>query len=309
MTNQTLQIGQRVYTNLYAKGFGSVYAIHGDQQPQTIRSLAGGAMVTGGRASFDIVFDNGTTSAQLPESILHGIQWQILWDEPLATPFEMSDALERAEAVKTEKEHAEIERQMLLEKRRREQEVEFSHLTRATNEKPSSAKLGAANIRTELKAAFPGIKFSVKTRNYAGGCSIDVEWQDGPTGSLVEAITNKYQEGHFNGMEDIYESNRNNVFTPVFGGAKYVGTTRSYSREFLEAVATKTARKWGQPVPTVRVSEYSGAWIDRDGLKPLTSWDFSSTIDRDIMKDAAKTDARPKARLRFNWETKQLVPA
>ncbi|MBG6192403.1 hypothetical protein IWX64_003375 [Arthrobacter sp. CAN_A212] len=56
-----------------------------------------------------------------------------------------------------------------------------------------SAKDTAALIRKDLKADFPGIKFSVRTNTYSGGASIDVAWTDGPALRSVEAITNHYQ--------------------------------------------------------------------------------------------------------------------
>jgi hypothetical protein len=98
----------------------------------------------------------------------------------------------------------------------------------------ASAKLGAANIRLQLKRTFPGIKFSVTSDVYSGGDSISVRWSMGPTTKEVEAITAKYQEGHFNGMEDIYENDNSNVWCELFGGAKYVSETR----EDGEAYAT-----------------------------------------------------------------------
>jgi hypothetical protein len=90
----------------------------------------------------------------------------------------------------------------------------------------ASAKAGAANIRIQLKRAFPGIKFSVTSEVYSGGDSINIKWAMGPTGREVEAITGRYQEGSFNGMEDIYENNRENVWPELFGGAKYVSENR-----------------------------------------------------------------------------------
>ena len=41
-------------------------------------------------------------------------------------------------------------------------------------------------IRKALKAKFPGVKFSVRSRKYAGGSSIDVVWTDGPAAKAVD---------------------------------------------------------------------------------------------------------------------------
>src|SRR4051794_17392857 len=44
-------------------------------------------------------------------------------------------------------------------------------------------------VRTALKTQFPRIKFTVRSRSYSGGASIDVAWTDGPCAAAVEAIT------------------------------------------------------------------------------------------------------------------------
>ena len=96
------------------------------------------------------------------------------------------------------------------------------HLERVPEGGYPTAKLAAKNIRTELKRGFPGIKFSVTSDVYSGGDSVDVRWYMGPTVKEVEKITGKYQEGSFNGMEDIYEYDSENVWDDLFGGSKYV---------------------------------------------------------------------------------------
>lgn len=91
-------------------------------------------------------------------------------------------------------------------------------------------KTGAANcaaaIRTELKSAFIGVKFSVTSDTYSGGNSVHISWTDGPTVKEVEAITSKYQYGHFNGMEDLYEYSNNREDIPQ---AKYIQESRTMS--------------------------------------------------------------------------------
>jgi hypothetical protein len=96
------------------------------------------------------------------------------------------------------------------------------------NPTKSSAANCAAAIREELKKEFPGIKFYVKSDNFAGGNSVDIRWADGPTTSEVENFTSKYQYGHFNGMEDIYENTNNRNDIPQ---AKYVSESREMSEE------------------------------------------------------------------------------
>jgi len=72
----------------------------------------------------------------------------------------------------------------------------MEHLTCA-----DTAKL----VRRSLKEAFPGVKFSVRSRVYSGGASIDVRWTDGPTEKAVEAIAGKFSSATFDGMRDLKE--------------------------------------------------------------------------------------------------------
>ncbi len=91
----------------------------------------------------------------------------------------------------------------------------------------SSYALGAKNLRTELKRAFPHVKWSVKSESYSGGCSINVNWALGPTSEEVRAISGKYGYGTFDGMTDTSGYVDDMSFTDVFGGAKYVSESRS----------------------------------------------------------------------------------
>jgi hypothetical protein len=58
-------------------------------------------------------------------------------------------------------------------------------------------------IRALLKKKFPNVKFSVRTSKYAGGSSMRISWEDGPTAALVEAYTNGFKSGGFDGMIDM----------------------------------------------------------------------------------------------------------
>lgn len=52
----------------------------------------------------------------------------------------------------------------------------------------------AKEIREELKVAFPGIKFSVRTQVYSMGSNITVNWTDGPTQTQVSNLIKKYEQ-------------------------------------------------------------------------------------------------------------------
>ena len=51
----------------------------------------------------------------------------------------------------------------------------------------------AAEIRKVLAAEFPGTKFSVKTRKYAGGSSVGVYYWDGPAYTAVKRAVDRRQ--------------------------------------------------------------------------------------------------------------------
>lgn len=100
----------------------------------------------------------------------------------------------------------------------------------------------AKNARIELKIAFPGVKFSVKTSRFSGGDSMSVRWTDGPNSNQVSAIVDKYAAGHFNGMDDSY-SYTADAWNNAFGDAKYVQTSRDLSdKAIASAIRTFCAR-------------------------------------------------------------------
>ena len=133
----------------------------------------------------------------------------------------------------------------------------------------SGAALGAKNIKLQLAKAFPGVKFGVKSSYYAGGCSIDVSWTDGPTTEAVDKIADQYQEKDFDGMDDSTHY-RDQVWTDIFGGAGYVMCNRHYSDAFMDAVAVEmgfTCAKW-EP----KCGSYSGVTYEQSDMIKRAAW-------------------------------------
>ena len=62
-------------------------------------------------------------------------------------------------------------------------------------------------IRPQIKKAFPGVKFSVRSSSYAGGASIRVSWTNGPTVDAVNAIAGQFSGASFDGMIDLKHYN------------------------------------------------------------------------------------------------------
>ncbi len=95
----------------------------------------------------------------------------------------------------------------------------------------SGAAVTAAVIRARLKNEFPGIKFSVRSENFSGGNSVDIDWTDGPRTSDVDAVCRQYQYGYFDGMTDCYEY-RDIAKDLGCPGAKYVHSHRTLTDEY-----------------------------------------------------------------------------
>lgn len=109
-----------------------------------------------------------------------------------------------------------------------------------------SLRAAAKNIRIELARAFPGVKFSVKSRRFSGGDAIDVSWVDGPQSCQVDEIIGRYSAGSFNGMEDIYEYSRD-AWIEAFGDAKYVHSSRSMSDAAIAKAIRLVSGKYAMP--------------------------------------------------------------
>ncbi|PLZ01147.1 hypothetical protein CY652_17860 [Burkholderia sp. WAC0059] len=217
-----MSVGQRIHSLLYGGRNGIVYAIHGEQHPEGVQSLAH-AVMHGGGAEFDIVFDNGTISHRLPECILRGVQWRV--HDDIADADEIAAALANAATMQaTRAAQAAETRQRADDKRvRLATASEYRHLKQGDD--VYSGRLAAANIRIELKRAFPGVKFSVRMTHYG---AVSVHWTDGPRQAEVEALCRRYKAGRFNSMEDIYE-HAVQPWHHVFGGLEYLSVSREES--------------------------------------------------------------------------------
>jgi len=197
--------------------------------------------------------------------------------------------------------------------------IEFAFL-QTTASGCRSHVLGAKNIRAELKRAFPGIKFSVTSDSYTGGNSIDVHWQAGPTKEAVEKITGKYQEGHFDGMEDIYRDS-GNQWPDIYGGAKYVMEQRSFPNELHDAIGRSLCELQGIEFAGQYTLGLLGENDDRDlqqhinQLLKLTTWPAGAEFDRVDEKEFAGEDCDTFKRLfetygqGFYNKTEQMTPA
>lgn len=98
--------------------------------------------------------------------------------------------------------------------------------------KLTGAAACAAAIRQELKAKYPGIKFSVTSETFSMGNSVSVDWTDGPEYAEIESIVSGYQYGRFDGMTDSYEYKKD--FDRDRPSAKYTHVNKHFSEAEIE---------------------------------------------------------------------------
>jgi Large polyvalent protein associated domain 29 len=114
----------------------------------------------------------------------------------------------------------------------------------------------AVYVRKALKKHFPGMKFSVRSKTYSGGASIDVSWTDGPTSGAVDEVIKRFAGATFDGMIDL-KSYVDGEFTVedepeqdgqlVSWGADYVFAQRNFSPEFKATLEAEIAAVAGEP--------------------------------------------------------------
>lgn len=100
------------------------------------------------------------------------------------------------------------------------------------------AKDTAKKIRKELKAAFPGMKFSVRTKH----SSVRVEWVNGPTQKEVEAVADKFSSSTFDGMQDMKITTGYEYEGVIYSGADFVFCNRELTPEYRAEVHAEMKR-------------------------------------------------------------------
>lgn len=146
----------------------------------------------------------------------------------------------------------------------------------------SSYAVAAKNIRTELKAAFPAVKFSVRSKSYSMGNSINVDWTDGPTAKQVEEIVGKYEGGSFDGMTDSYTYTRS-AWSDAFGSTKYLFCNRSASDKAIASAVRRTNAHLGTSVSvddyaqgrTLSMQSSGGCDVHRDISQQISRQTFA----------------------------------
>jgi hypothetical protein len=132
------------------------------------------------------------------------------------------------------------------------------------------AKEIAVFIRGELKQAFPGQKFSVKSERH----SVRVQWVDGPSVDSVSAITKKFGGMHFDGMEDLTK----------YGVSQYKGEQVRFCCYTPDTDRHYTLPVFKAAVDQVAASEF--VWSDVD----VTALEYKESIYSGTYLNAAPTN-------------------
>ena len=136
----------------------------------------------------------------------------------------------------------------------------------------------ARNMRAALRAAFPGVKFSVRSDH----SSIRVRWTDGPTPARVEAIADRFQRGHFDGMTDCYQYSRS-PWCEAFGGVEHVFCNRDESDALMARAIAAAHEQFGdRDAPTLEDYRAGRAWRMHpgDSFAGSDHWSWQSIIYR-----------------------------
>tara|TARA_B100001057_G_C22393458_1_gene773108 strand:+ start:68 stop:664 length:597 start_codon:yes stop_codon:yes gene_type:complete len=130
-----------------------------------------------------------------------------------------------------------------------------------------SAKHTASIIKQFVKKFFPLVKVWSTSSVYSGGSSVDVNVSYSNGESIcddvfqkIESFSKQFKAGSFNGMEDIYEYNHNDVKTDN-------GTKLDY---FPSYVFCSNKPKWGSV--EYWLSEYNN-WLENTGTEDWVNYD------------------------------------
>jgi hypothetical protein len=120
----------------------------------------------------------------------------------------------------------------------------------------------ARMIRTALREAFPGVRFSVRSSSYSGGASININYTDGPTNAQVKAVVSNFEGSYFDGMTDYKGFNYSSVNgEEVRFGADFIFVNRKFSVGLFTNLVASACKYYGYEMPAIAPSVYSGAYI------------------------------------------------
>jgi len=118
----------------------------------------------------------------------------------------------------------------------------FTIMTFRKSKNLSEYARAAKAIKTELAEKFPGIAFSIKSRAFAIGNNVTVDWTGGPTSDVIEAVVLKYRNGAFDASQNLYIYDNQINSIPK---AQYVMVSHHYSDAALKKAKAEIANVYG----------------------------------------------------------------
>lgn len=144
-------------------------------------------------------------------------------------------------------------------------------------------------IRRALGEAFPGIRMRVRTNRYAGGATVHVHWEDGPTTDDVERVAKVFEGCSFDGRTD-----EQIVKAHTLDGQRVrfavtcVMCDRRYSPGFLAAVVQFAMNRdpllIGRTAPRIEADPAAGAHMVDDVPQLVTA--EGATVRDIVMRHA-----------------------
>ena len=113
-------------------------------------------------------------------------------------------------------------------------------------------------IRKVLKESFPGVKFSVRGKSYAGGGSTNIAWTDGPNAKQVEKLVSVFEGSYFDGMID-YKGSRYGTLDgqDVSFGSDFIFCNRVNSNDFELRMVKRVSAKFANQCDYLRDTLFS----------------------------------------------------
>lgn len=131
-------------------------------------------------------------------------------------------------------------------------------------------------VRKELHQSFPGVKFSVRSKRYTGGSSINVDWTNGPTDAQVNGKIGRFHGAEFNPMEDLKEYNNRPY------GNDFIFTNRHITEDEYRKAGQEIIDRFAVPegLSVERIDE-----SNEELLKKWSHWTLRQMAFQHILKD------------------------
>jgi hypothetical protein len=160
----------------------------------------------------------------------------------------------------------------------------------------------AKEIRNALKTAFPGTKFSVRSKRYSGGRSITASWIDGPAASQVDPILKQYEGATFDGMIDLksYKDPSEYKGEIVHFAPDFVFSDRSISHEAMTVISFHVCKRVGELPNSVEVKNHGGSGYVEAAYRPM-NFELRRLYDNDgralstVLANIAEGPQQPEA--------------